>query len=73
MEGKMPALSARGDCIRYGLESRLTPSSTSGIATLDFQGVFVPASDKDLPVRLLLPGTNWLRVTPGLGRTPARK
>ena len=45
---------------------RLTPSTTSGTATLTFLGVPVQAGTKELPVRLLLPGTNWLRVTPSL-------
>jgi hypothetical protein len=45
---------------------RLTPSTTSGAATLTFQPGPMEGGADALPVRLLLPGTNWLRVTPGL-------
>ena len=45
---------------------RITPSTTSGTATLTFQDIPAAAGAKDVPVRVLMPGTNWLRVTPGL-------
>jgi hypothetical protein len=45
---------------------RLTPSTTSGTATLAIQSIPAQAGAQDVPVRLLMPGTNWLRVTPSL-------